>query len=215
MASRRKRPHRTGPPLMLATPDTRTRLVDAVRAGTPLTQAAIYAGVGERTLFRTLARGEHASDLADRGLPLDDDDRVALEVWTEVRRARADVAVRNVGLIQREAVGGQVLETTTRTFTDEAGRTVREVTEKRARGDWRAAKWLLETSFQHDFAKAPQHLQIGLGADAGAPAGEPRVAEPAVQDLVGRLQAFVAQRQLEPAEADDFDGDVVEGEIVA
>lgn len=78
------------------TPDVHQRVVQAIRRGLPRELAAEAAGVGARTLYRWLARGE-ADDAPDRFRALAE----------EVRRGTAQWAARTVDDIQRDDPGGR------------------------------------------------------------------------------------------------------------
>ena len=131
-------------------PEIRRRLLDAVQNGVPLTQAALYAGVGQRSFFRWMARGEAAQarlDDPDDPEPLTADEETLRQFWTEVRHRRSQVAVRNVALVQKAAQGGYVRREKKRRYKDDSGRWVTETDTEYADVDWRAAKFLLDTSF--------------------------------------------------------------------
>jgi hypothetical protein len=166
---------RRGPQIKLLDPDAQNRLLEAIKAGTPLVEAARHAGVHERSLHRTIARGEDAFVREDQGRPLNEDDRACLELWKKVKEARAQVAVRDVALMQKAAAGGYVVRTVTRDYTDANGRRVHEVVEDRAPVEWRAAAWLLERSFPQAFGRGAQqfevfsHLKDGEGGDGSEP----------------------------------------------
>lgn len=196
---------RHGPqPRLLAAPELQARLLDAVRGGAPLVHAAVYAGVTERTLHRTLRRGDDAEARADDGEQLNEDDRACLELYRRVKEARAQVAIRNLALVGQAAAGGYTVEEKVRTYTDESGRKVREVTTKTAPVEWRAALALLERSFPRDFARGAQQFEVitqrpddgELDPERAVEGGAPSM--PVLKALSSRLAAYTAQ-----AAADD------------
>jgi hypothetical protein len=78
------------------TPETHELVVQAIRLGLPRELAAGAAGIGSRTLYRWLQRGE-ADDAPDRFRTLAED----------VRRGTAQWAARTVHDIQRDDPGGR------------------------------------------------------------------------------------------------------------
>lgn len=88
------------------TPEIEERILNAVRGGSYLDDAAAFAGIGERTLFRWLARGREAEEAADRGEELPPREETLRQFWQAIQRARADAVLRNLTLIQQAAQGG-------------------------------------------------------------------------------------------------------------
>jgi len=84
----------TGRPTDL-TPDTQSRIVEALRAGNYIDAACAYAGIGTTTYYRWMQRAQ---------------DPTAPDIYRDFRdaveRARAEAEIRNVGLIQRAASDG-------------------------------------------------------------------------------------------------------------
>jgi len=197
-----------GRPLLVSDPDVEKRFLDAVSSGVPLKHAATYAGMSERTVFNTLSRAEEAAEKRASGVPLAEFDVVAFEFAEKVRRARSMVSVRNVGLIQKAATGGHVLEKTTKRYRDpETGQLVEEESVRHADIDWRAAKWLLEKSFAADFGPAAQHIEL-TGLD-----GQPVQVETSsvVASLNERLALVAAQRAEDAVRDED---EVIDVEVV-
>lgn len=203
---------RRGPKIRLVDPTAQGRLLDAIRGGSPLGQAAVYAGVTERTLYRTLARGDDADVRADEGAELDDDDRACLELFRAVKEARAQVAVRNVALLQKAAAGGYTVEETTRTYTDDRGQQVVERTVKQAPVEWRAALALLERSFPKDFARGAQQFEVITQRpdDAGDQRGGGGSADGPSLQVVQALSSRLAEHTAQAA----ADEDVTDAELV-
>lgn len=193
----RRRPRRRGQPLALGNEETEKRLLDAVRGGVPLNHAATYAGIGQRTLYRTLARGEDAAHRLEDGEKISRDDEICHEVWAKVARARSEVAVRNVALVQRAAQGGALTRRTTRTMRDGS----QEVSEEFAAPDHRAAVFLLKMFPEF---RAPDELQV-----TGAGGGPVRVeVDDATSRAADRVREVVAARRAELES-----GQVIEGEL--
>jgi len=205
----RRTPRRPGRPISLTT-EGHTRLLQAIRAGVPTTYAADYAGIGARTLHRYLARGEDADIRQERGEHLTPDDEWMRQIWLEVSRARAEVAVRGVALIQKVAGGGHVIKETTRTYRDpETGRTVTETEKQYAPPDARPMQWLLERTHRDSFGKTAQQVEV-VGPD-GTPieVGGSALAV----DLADRVAALAAARRAE-IEASPLAEVVVDAEVV-
>lgn len=84
----------TGRPTDL-TPETQTRIIEALRAGNYIDVACAYAGIGTSTYYRWMQRSkEHDSPV------------IYVEFREAVQRARAEAEIRNVGLVQRAASDG-------------------------------------------------------------------------------------------------------------
>lgn len=199
--------------------DVERRLLDAVRAGVPLKQAVLYAGIHEATLYRWIERGaeEQARQDAER-TPAQRRENEEPEEWVEepfrafrerLLRARAETGVRHVGLINKAAAGGYVVKRKTTTMRN--GDVI--VEEEVAPVAWQASKWLLEKSFPRDFGqRAELDLHLSGTADQDSPDAVP-------EDAVSRIAAAVAQaheRQraaIEAASTDD-DAEPVDAEIL-
>jgi hypothetical protein len=200
----RRTSRRPGRPLAISG-EREQRLLKAIRDGIPFVHAAIYAGVGQRTLFRTLERGE-AADMREReGERLELDDLRCRDFWREVQVARTAVMVRNVGVVEKGAQGGYVRKQKKRRYQDDDGKWITETETDYADVDWRAARWLLEMSFAGVFGPGAQRVELS------GPDGSPVQVEHAVEiaALAERLHA-IAHRDDE-LEA----GDVVDGEVLS
>ena len=71
------------------TPEVREKVVSAIRAGNYANVAAEYAGIGERTFYRWLQRGQ----AANRG--------IYRQFWQAVKKAEREAEVRAVAIIQK------------------------------------------------------------------------------------------------------------------
>jgi transposase len=71
------------------TPEVHEKIVSAIRAGNYARVAAEYAGVGERTFYRWLQRGQEAQ----RG--------IYRQFWQAVKKAEREAEVRAVAIIQK------------------------------------------------------------------------------------------------------------------
>ena len=197
---------RRGPRLLIEPEETRKRLLDAVKGGVPLNQAVHYAGIGYRTLFRYLERGEAADAAAEAGGRLNAEEQVLRDFWRDVREARAQVAVRNVALVQKAAQGGYLKRERVRRWRDpESGQVVTETDREYADVEWRAAQWLLQTSFSREFGRDPDRVELEVVGEQAVGAGD------AVASLAARVALVAARRREEEAAAEDG---VVEGEWV-
>ena len=74
------------------TPETQTAICNAVEAGTPLKYAAVFAGVGESTIYRWMQRAQAA-----------DPDPECVEFREAVQRAQARSVTRLVAIVTRAA----------------------------------------------------------------------------------------------------------------
>jgi len=91
---------------LLLTADVAERIEQAVRSGAYIDDAAQYAGVSERTLYRWLARGREVEALVDAGEDVSPNDVLLLQFWQSTQKARAEAVLRNVTLIQQAAQAG-------------------------------------------------------------------------------------------------------------
>lgn len=205
----RRTTRRPGPRLAI-TDEGRTRLLNAIRAGTPVTYAAQYAGIGASTLHRYLARGEDAALRAEAGEQVTADDAVMREIWEEVTRARAEAAVRGVALLQRVAAGGAVLKETTRRYRDPGtGQLVTETERTFSPPDAKPMQWLLERTHRQEFGRASQQVEL-TGADGGPVQVEGGDAITSLAAQVARVTAE-RRREIEAAPEDAIvDAEVIE-----
>ena len=194
--------------MRLADPDAQKRLLDAVAGGVPLTHAATYAGVSDRTLWRLMVRGEVALERRESGHRLTDPrDVEAVELFEKLRRARASVSVRNVSLIQKAATGGHVRKETMRRYRNDEGDLVEEVEREYADIDWRAAKWLLEKSFAKEFGPSAVPIELtGMGGE------QVQVSTSEVVSKLSERMALVVAQRAEDAVRDE--DEVIDVEVV-
>lgn len=169
------------------TEEVESRLLKAVRAGTPQREAVRHAGVGERTFYTWMSRGEAEQARQDDGAPANPEEEPYRQFRQRVLRARADTAVGGVALIQSVARGGAVIRETKRRYRDPtSGEMVEETEVQRTAPDWRAAAWLLERSFRADFGRGPVEV-------TGPGGGPVQVSEPSLAELAARIRANVAE----------------------
>lgn len=90
----------------LLTDDIQDAIVQAIRAGSYLDDAAAYAGISYRTIFRWIERGKHAEAEQEAGNDITDDEYRYCQFWQAVEKARADAVIRNIGIIQSAAQNG-------------------------------------------------------------------------------------------------------------
>jgi transposase-like protein len=155
------------------TPDTRDRIVQAIRAGATLEAAAGAAGVSETTFYRWMQEAEH------------EDAREALrEFREEVYRARDELEVRiTAGSVVKAALGGYVVKRVVRTRPDGT----REEEEQFAPADGRTGLEILARRFGDRGWARRSAVEV-----TGAGGGSIQVEHSAViSDLVGRLQGVV------------------------
>jgi hypothetical protein len=119
------------------TPDVRTKIINILKGGGTECAAFTSAGIGESTFYRWIQLGERA----ERGR--------FREFWEEVRRAEQDAVTRNVTILQKAAMGGDVVEKTTVTKRD--GTTV--IREKKSPPQAQWAAWWLERKHPDDWGR--------------------------------------------------------------
>ena len=120
-------------------------IVASVQTGAPFSHAAARAGIGERTLYDWLARGERYDLAVESGLEPSAADAPFSRLRADIYAARGTVRVRAVAMIQR-AIVGERDETTGQWVTFP---------------DWKAAAWYLERSAPEEFGRrwAPEAAQ--------------------------------------------------------
>lgn len=184
----------TGRPPIVADHTAVERMIDAISAGVPITQACLHAGISTSAHFRAMEAGELAEQATEAGNTLTDREHAYREYRERIMRARAAVAVVHVALIGKAARGGALVRETTRTYRDEDGRPVTETDRELSRPEWKASAWLLSKSFPGELGdrRAVEHSGPGGGPiEHGAgPAGD------ALAAIAERL-AEVAERQRE------------------
>jgi transposase len=106
------------------------RVVEATRAGLTASATADYAGISRSTFFDWMRRGRQASDAFDAGDLVADSELPFLEFLDEIRRIKAVTEVGILAVIEDSA----------------------------ARGNWRAAAWLLERSRPETWGPPPRRV---------------------------------------------------------
>jgi hypothetical protein len=127
----------TGRPTLL-TPQVQETIVNAVRIGSYLDDAASLAGINRATLFRWIAWGKDANDKLQDGIELDEREETYRDFCDAVEKARADATLRNIGIIQTAAQNGS----------------------------WQAAAWYLERTNPRKWGRHDT-VEL-TGADGGA-----------------------------------------------
>jgi len=108
-----------------------TALTQYVRSGTYNAVAAENAGIGERTLYRWLTRGEAET----KG--------IYWQLWQAIKKARADAETERVGKIREYGMGTR----TTHKWTVRRANGDVEEHEDYGTGNWQALAWLLERQY--------------------------------------------------------------------
>jgi len=180
-------------------------MLDAVRAGVPITQACLHAGIAPSAHFRAMQAGEDAAELHEARAraeqagegggedpgpplpPLSARQHAYREYREEILRARAAVAVTHVALVGKAARGGALVKEETTRDADGTVRTTREY----ARPEWKASQFLLATSFREDFgaSRKVEHT----GADGG-PIEHRSAGDEALHAIAERLAAVAAEQ---------------------
>lgn len=162
MARRRSR-REPGRPTLLDD-DIERKLIEATKRGTPMRAAAAYCGISLRAFEDWMRRGRIEQDAREDGEEPDPVEQKYLDLYEKVLEARAYATVQSAALIRKSAIGGQVVEETTRRFRDATGQVVEEKTVKRTAGDWRAAAWWLERQERGEFGKESKVTQEVTGS---------------------------------------------------
>ena len=121
------------------------QIVAAVRTGAPFGHAASSAGIGTRTLYDWLARGERYDLAVESGLQPPEGDEPFSRLRRDIYAARANVRIIAVATIQRAIRGERDEETGTWVIFP----------------DWKAAAWYLERSAPEEYGRrwAPETAQ--------------------------------------------------------
>jgi DNA-binding transcriptional regulator YhcF (GntR family) len=101
------------------------KLLSAVRGGVDLETACHFSGLTISEVYRDLERGKIAAEVQLSGQSLNKEDKECLEIWEQLRKARAESIVRNVATVQQAANNGS----------------------------WQAATWWLERSVPEIYSK--------------------------------------------------------------
>jgi hypothetical protein len=188
---------------LLTHPEIHPRLIEAVKAGIPLTHVGSYAGIADRTFWQWLQIGQTALDDTKDGDPDQTPRNVRhyARLARDVSHARAEVLARGVLQVQRAAQGGFVVREVERRLPD--GTVEREV--QRQPPDWRASQFLLATSFKNAFGRDAEQVEVHVvGEQVGGSGGVDEVALVVAE----RVAAVVASR------VPELEGGVVEAEVV-
>jgi len=94
-----------GQPTLL-TEQVQDIIVNAVRIGSYLDDAAMLATISKTTLYRWLQWGREAQAKYDEGEELTERDERYRQFCDSVEKARADAMLRNIGVIQTAAQNG-------------------------------------------------------------------------------------------------------------
>ncbi len=81
------------------TPEIHERIVQLVKAGMFLKDAAAFSQVGERTLYDWLERGQMAELQEEMGEPVDEDERRYAEFSQAIEEARAYANITDMNVI--------------------------------------------------------------------------------------------------------------------
>lgn len=138
-------------------PENRATVLNHLRIGGYIDDAAGLIGVTEQTVFEWISRGQAEEErrasmgrgngkrftaAEDKKLRRQNDDYLAFKLDVAIAQGQASASM--LAVIAKVATGGvvQSLTTTTRRLPD--GTEVTETVEKRAPPDWQAAAWRLE-----------------------------------------------------------------------
>lgn len=145
------------------TPEVHKDFIEATRAGSHISEAAAYAGIGERTAHAYLRRGSEAFLRGATTEDTDDPDWSYLHFQQSFLDAKGKAKVEAVGIV-RSVMRGNL----------KVGDVTVEVS---AELQFRAATWYLERSDPEQWGRVNR---TGLGRSIE---GEPEEAEPEVEEL--------------------------------
>jgi transposase-like protein len=162
----------------ILTPEVKTRIVNVLKGGGTEASAYTAAGVSSSTYYRWLQKGRQSRRGRYR------------ELWEEIRRAEQDAVIRNVTIVQKAAMGGDVIEQTT-TIKPDGTRVIRE---KKSQPQWQAATWWLERKYPGEWSRRER-------VEHTAPHG-PLISENfiLIEDRVGRRIPAI---EIESSSSDD------------
>lgn len=187
------------------------RLLDAVRAGVPVSDAAPMAGVHPSTVYRWLERAEQEQQRREAGQRARAGEQSFCEFRDKFMRARSEGKAQLVLLVRKAATGGHVVRERTRTVRDpETGERVVQAERDFAQPDWRAAQFLLACLDPDSFGRAAQ-ARIEVAPAAG---GELPAAAADQGAGVERLAARLAKIRQDFAAELEEDAAVVDAELV-
>jgi hypothetical protein len=220
-------PAKPGRPARLLEPGIKKAILDTLRVGVPISIACQASGIAEQSYRNWINRGhaEHEAratgyDAEGNAVEPDPDEDPYVEFYLEVIQARSAAAIRNMGIVQAAAQGGQIIENSKKRYKNDDGEWVEEETVKRTAPDWRAATWFMEKSFRSEFGKEATQVEI-TGAGGGPIEVNLTPAEELAKRLADHLAAGgVSLAALNSANTDDSDvlelgeEDVHEAELV-
>lgn len=190
-------------------------MLNALRAGVPVTASCLHAGVPVSAHYRAMDAGAEAQELADDGRPLNDRQQAYREYREQVLRARAQTVGVHVALIAKAAEGGALVKETTRRYRNDDGEMVTETEREFTRPDWRASKFFLTTGFARtEFVERSAASVELTGANGGPVQMVP--AEEALHAVATRLAAVQATqaKQLPGGWDPEDEDDVQDAELV-
>ncbi|MFJ8043768.1 hypothetical protein ACIRBX_25030 [Kitasatospora sp. NPDC096147] len=193
-------------------PEVERRLLDAIRAGVPMSDAAPMAGVHASTVYRWLERAEQEQRRIESGERARAGEKPFREFRDRFMRARSEGKAQLVLLVRKAAQGGQVVRERTRVVRDpETGERVVQTERDFAQPDWRAAQFLLACLAPETFGRAAQaRIEVAPAGGGELPAVE--VSGEGIDRLAARLAEIRAEFVAELEEdARVVDAEVVEG----
>ena len=91
----------------ILTPELQENIIQALRGGNYLDDAARYAGVAERTVYQWIQKGRQAREALEEGVEPTANELLYIQFAQAVEKARSDAVVRNLTIIQKAANDGQ------------------------------------------------------------------------------------------------------------
>jgi hypothetical protein len=210
-----RRTTRVGRRPALMEPGVEEAFLAAVADGTPLTHAAIAAGVDPASFHRWMRAAEEIEERVAEGqrtgepVDLDRVEERYRQFRQKLLRVRARVSAENVRRVAKVAEGGYLVKETP--LVSREGTLVRDddgeivYVREYAPPDWKAAKFLLEASFPREFKRLEQADPLSGEGAGGAVESE---------DVASSLAAKVKMLQIERSRDAAEDEDITDAEIV-
>lgn len=104
-------------------------IITALKSGVDLESACHFSGISLNQMYKWLEIGKSIAEIRK---PKNDEEKFALDLWLELKKARGQAIVRNVAHIQKAAQSG----------------------------DWRAAAWWLERTVPNNYGKNIKEISI-------------------------------------------------------
>lgn len=198
------REHSGGRPSSI-TPVTQKLMLQAVTAGLPIHLACTFAGITTYAHRRAITIGRQAQQRYDEGQPVDTTAEMYRQYVAAIEKARADLGVRAIQLVNKVAEGGQLISEEREEWYDENGKKHVKTDRKYTAPSFPAVKFLLEKSFPADFTK-PEQLELS-GRDGGPIETKTAAVDAVVITTLAERVKEIRMRNQREIEAGEIDED--------